>query len=180
MKLSRRNLIVAAIGVPAVAASGWSLRGQAGIPAAVYGEDLLAGRTFARALGAAGLPTLAVAGDPLTAARDVLRQRPPRLAGVTTDADAQAFASAGVEQGYEMAFLLRGNDHGCSGFTDNPAWNPSIRMAVGAGKEWLGTFAGFVKKPDEPLLAGGTGFHNGTLVSAWLLLPSPGTSPRTA
>lgn len=179
MKVSRRNLIAVAIGVPAVAASGWSLRGQSGVPAGVYGDELSAGRFFARALGRAGLRTHAIAGDPLTAARDVLRHRPPRLSGVTTHADAQTFASAGAEHGYEMAFLLRGNDQGCSGFTHDPVWNPQIRMAVGAGKEWLGAFAGFVKNPDDPLVTGQAELHDPIQVSAWLLLRLRRTSPST-
>ncbi len=79
-----------------------------------------------------------------------------------------------------MSFLLQGNDQGCSGFADDPVWNPPIRMAVGSGKEWLGAFAGYVKNPDDPLVAAGAGFHDPTLVSAWLLLPSRGTSSSTA
>lgn len=116
----------------------------------------------------------------MSAARYMLRLRPLGIAGVTTQADAQAFASAGTEYGYGLAFVLRGNDQGCSGFSDDPVWNPPIRMAVGAGKSWLGAFAGFVNNPDNPIVAGGTEVHDRTLVSAWLLLPSPEKSASMA
>ena len=147
------------------------------MPAAVHGADLPAGRSFAKALGAAGIRTHALAGNPLTAARYVLQQRPPSLAGVTSDAEAEAFAIAGMAQGYEMAFLLRGSGQGCSGFAPDPVWNSTIRVAVGAGKGWLGVFADFVRNPELAIPESDIRLRDRTMVSAWLLLPSSGT-PR--
>ncbi len=171
MKLSRRNVIAGAVTIPAIAGLGNLAlsQGATGPLAGVYDASLPAGERLASLLREAGRGARAVEGDRIRFARQLLAEKPPMLAGVTRSADALLFAEVAAEDGYEQALELRGNRHGCSGSTCNPDWNPLSRHVVGAGANWLGTFAGFVANPDAPpVLQGGP--DEETMATAWLLV----------
>jgi hypothetical protein len=169
MKLTRRNLMAGAMAVPALAALGDVARAQTRPLAAVYDPDLPAGQRLASLLRDAGHGARVVEGDRIRLAREVLGQRLPLLAGVTRSADALLFAEVAAEEGYDRVLELRGNRHGCSGFTCNPDWNPLNRNIVEAGQDWLGAFAGFVANPAAPATAAGR-VDDDTMAMAWLLV----------
>lgn len=170
MKVTRRTLIAGAVTLPTLGALGLAAgRAAEGPIAGVYDADLPAGNKLAHLLRDAGHGARAVEGDRVRLAREVLAERPPILAGVTRSADALMFAEVAAEEGYHTALELRGNREGCSGFTCNPDWNPLSRQIVGAGKDWLGAFAGFVANPTAPIATAGRVDDNTTAL-AWLLV----------
>lgn len=169
MKVTRRGMMAGAAAVPALAALGEVAWAQTRALAGVYDPDLPAGRRFAGLLGDAGRAARAVEGDRILMARQILGQRLPLMAGVTRSADALLFAEVAAEEGYDTALELRGNRHGCTGFTCHPQWNPLSRRIVGARQDWLGAFAGFVADPvaGTPL----SGFVDDEATAlAWLLV----------
>lgn len=169
MKVTRRGVMAGAAALPTLAALGDAAWAQTRPLTGIYDERLPAGQSFAAVLGDHGHTALAVAGDRVRLARQVLGEQVPLLAGVTRSADALLFAEVAAEMGYQAVLELRGNSHGCSGFTCHPKWNRLSRHVVGAGPHWLGAFAGLIANPSAPVVAAGR-VADKTIATGWLLV----------
>lgn len=95
MKATRREAMLAALAVPAVAGMPRLKRGTA--PLLVHDPSLAAGRRMAEAHGG---EVLAIEGDRIRFARAVFERRPSLVIGVSRHADALLIEEVGREAGY--------------------------------------------------------------------------------
>jgi hypothetical protein len=95
MKATRREAMLGALAVPAVAGMPRLKRGTA--PLLVHDPALAASRRLAAAYGG---EALAIAGDRIRFARALFERQPSLVVGVTRSADALLLEEVGREAGY--------------------------------------------------------------------------------
>jgi hypothetical protein len=97
---TRREALMGALAVPAVAGLPRAASARAGKAVLVHDPSLAAGRRFAAAYPG---ETLAIEGDRIRFARRVFEQRPEFVVGVSRPADALLIEEVGHEAGYVLA-----------------------------------------------------------------------------
>ncbi len=146
--LSRRGVLAgAALAVPTVSGlAAWRWRhGDSRL--AVYDQSLGAGRRFAAAGKAQGLPSKPIEGDRVRFMRELLATRPALVAGVSRPADLLLMAEVALEEGYMLAAELESRGRLCAGAICRPGWNGLGRLGKAAGPNWTEALAAYAANP---------------------------------
>jgi hypothetical protein len=151
VKATRRELmaggVLGALAVPTVAGlASWRWRHGEGA-VLLHDPSLAAGRRFAEAGRAAGGQVLALEGDAIRLAQQVLAGKPALIAGVSRHAEALLVEEAAAEAGYRRVVALEGRARGCTAAECRPGWRALGRMAEGAGDAWAEALAEFALHP---------------------------------
>lgn len=178
LKASRRAVLGAgafgALAVPTLSGlAAWRWRhGEARI--LLHDPALEAGRRFAEAGKAQGIPSVAIEGDRVRFMREVLAARPALIAGISRHADLLLISEVAAEAGYVLAARLDGRGRQCSGGECRPGWNALGRVAKAAGHGWTEALAAYAADPRgaAPALASaGSARPDAGLVLGWVLVP---------
>ena len=172
---TRRAAMLGALSVPTVAGiATWRWR-HGELSRLVHDPALAAGRRFAAAGQAGGLPSRTIEGDRIRFAREVLSARPSLVAGVTRHADFLLIADVAREAGYLEAAVLNTRAGRCSGAQCRPGWLALGRMSKTAGTEWAEALATYAIDPSRAMARASTGSWFGGkdngLVLGWVLVP---------
>lgn len=97
---TRRDTLKGVLAVPAMAALPMAARAASGPAVLVYDPALAEARELAALWQGMAL---AIAGDTVRFAREVLAKRPSRIAGISRAADALLIADVAAEAGYRHA-----------------------------------------------------------------------------
>ncbi|MEO0062611.1 MAG: hypothetical protein RLZZ08_1171 [Pseudomonadota bacterium] len=144
---TRRQAMMGALAVPTLAGLPqfrWQ-HGEASV--LLHDPALAAGLRFAAAGAARGGKVVALAGDRIRLARDVLSRRPALIAGVSMAADALLLEDVAAEAGYTRVALLIGSGDTCTAEACHPGWAAVGRMAQGAGGQWIEALADYAVQP---------------------------------
>ena len=156
MRATRRGMmaggLAGALAMPTVAGLA-SWRWQQGIgpergSRLLFDPTLEAGRRFAEAGRRAGGTVLAMEGDPVRFAQDVLREEPALLAGIGRHADALLVEEVALEAGYARIATLQGSAR-CTAADCRPGWQALGRMAHAAGPHWPEALAAYAARPES-------------------------------
>ena len=110
MKATRRTILAAALATPAAAsAAGWRWRHGHGT-VLLYDADLPQGLAAAQASVPAPRKAVAIEGDRIRFARQVVDRKPAVIEGVTRQADAVLIEEVAAEAGYERVSLKVSGD----------------------------------------------------------------------
>jgi len=100
VKATRRETMLAALAMPAVAGMPKLAAARTGGAVLLHDPSLEAGRRFAEAYGGQALP---IEGDRIQFARAVFKKRPAFVVGVSRPADALLIEEVARETGYLLA-----------------------------------------------------------------------------
>lgn len=132
----------------------------------LHDPALTAGRQFAGAVAQRGGQAVALEGDRIRLAQQLLAQRPAMIAGVSLGADALLIEEAATEAGYRPVAALMGSADACRTAECQPGWQALGRLADSAGASWIEALADFAMRP------------TGTAASAFV--PSASAAVRAA
>ena len=149
MRVSRRAVMAGALAVPTVAGlASWRwAHGEGAV--LLHDPSLAAGRRFAEAGRVAGGRVLALTGDAIRMAQQVLMGSPGMIAGVSRHSDALLIEEAAQEAGYVRVAALEGLAGRCTSADCRPGWHALGRLAQSAGAAWPEALASYAAAPSR-------------------------------
>ncbi|MPT48585.1 MAG: hypothetical protein E2598_09240 [Sphingobium sp.] len=173
MVTSRRTLLAGAVAVPLLAIGGAALMQQAqastGGTLLLYDEDLNAGRRFAAQAQILRGQPMALNGDRIRFMRDMLRQEPSAIYGVSRYSDQLMVSDIAREAGYRPLALIQHRADGGVVPQCQPAAQAIATVASVAGGRWPEAFAELALGGTEQC---STGDNRGAIEAAmsWVLV----------
>jgi hypothetical protein len=139
--------LLGALAVPAVPAMVRRMRH--GRPVMLHDSALAAGRRFAEAGRAQGLASFAIEGDRVRFMREILREEPSLVFGVSRHADAQLIEDIAREHGYVLAASMDAKRGRCLRGDAQPGWRPLVGFVGKAGEAWPEALACYAGQADR-------------------------------